>query len=365
MELTKQENQMAKGVAILAMVMLHLFCRLGDLPYTPLIWIGHTPLIYYLGLFGDICVPIYCFCSGYAQILLKGREQSQYRRSRWVRLFKFLLNYWIVLILFSIVGALFDKTGAIPGSVRIFLGNLFLYSLSYNGAWWFVLTYAFLIALSPLFIRAAEKMRPIPLFLVSGALYFVSYIFRFAYPLHFEVMLFQWAWEQLLLIGTSQFSFVLGMLFYQHKVISTLRTKICRVESDSRHKHSYIYIYILPVSLFLVHCVIKSLIIAPITGILTLTCFYLWDKPLWAEKLFSFFGKHSTNIWLVHMFYYLVLFPDLVFAAKYPIPIFALMLVLSVVTSYLINWIYQPIASKVLCAAQHRFENFTRAHRRP
>lgn len=244
MELTKQENQMAKGVAILAMVMLHLFCRLGDLPYTPLVWIGHTPLIYYLGLFGDICVPIYCFCSGYAQILLKGREQSQYRRSRWVRLFKFLLNYWIVLILFSIVGALFDKTGAIPGSVRIFLGNLFLYSLSYNGAWWFVLTYAFLIALSPLFIRAAEKMRPIPLFLVSGALYFVSYIFRFAYPLHFEVALFQWAWEQLLLIGTSQFSFVLGMLFYQHKVISTLRTKICRVESDSRHKHSYIYIYI-------------------------------------------------------------------------------------------------------------------------
>lgn len=65
------------------------------------------------------------------------------------------------------------------------------------------------------------------------------------------------------------------------------------------------------------------------------------------------------------MFYYLVLFPDLVFAAKYPIPIFALMLVLSVVTSYLINWIYQPIASKVLCAAQHRFENFTRTHRRP
>lgn len=256
MELTKQENQMAKGVAILAMVMLHLFCRLGDLPYTPLIWIGHTPLIYYLGLFGDICVPIYCFCSGYAQILLKGREQSQYRRSRWVRLFKFLLNYWIVLVLFSIVGALFDKTGAIPGSVRVFLGNLFLYSLSYNGAWWFVLTYAFLIALSPLFIRAAEKMRPIPLFLVSGVLYFVSYIFRFAYPLHFEVVLFQWAWEQLLLIGTSQFSFVLGMLFYQHKVISTLRTKICRVERDSRHKHSYIYIASLAVPRPLRHKVI-------------------------------------------------------------------------------------------------------------
>ena len=45
MELTKQDTQMAKGMAVLGMVMLHLFCRLEDLPYTPLIWCGEIPLI--------------------------------------------------------------------------------------------------------------------------------------------------------------------------------------------------------------------------------------------------------------------------------------------------------------------------------
>lgn len=76
---------------------------------------------------------------------------------------------------------------------------------------------------------------------------------------------------------------------------------------------------------------------------------------------------YTPLIWIGHtpLIYYLVLFPDLVFAAKYPLLVLAWMLLLSVVTSYLINWIYQPIASKVLCAAQHRFENFTRTHRRP
>ena len=68
MELTKSDTQMAKGMAVLGMVMLHLFCRLGELPYTPLVWIGQTPLVYYFGLFGDLCVPVFCFCSGYAII---------------------------------------------------------------------------------------------------------------------------------------------------------------------------------------------------------------------------------------------------------------------------------------------------------
>ena len=52
MDITKRDSKMLKGIAILAMLMLHLFCRRDNLPYTPLLWIGDTPLIYYFGLFG-------------------------------------------------------------------------------------------------------------------------------------------------------------------------------------------------------------------------------------------------------------------------------------------------------------------------
>lgn len=113
MELTKHDTQMAKGMASLGMVMLHLFCRLGELPYTPLIWCKNSPLIYYLGLFGDLCVPVYCFCSGYAHYLMADSQKKDYVKRLPNKALRFLTNYWIVVILFSLVGLLLDQTGKI------------------------------------------------------------------------------------------------------------------------------------------------------------------------------------------------------------------------------------------------------------
>ena len=81
MELTKHDNQIAKGIAIIGMVMLHPFSRLGELPYSPLIWIGKTPLIFYVGLLGDMCVSIFCFCSGYAHFLLNDKLGEEYKKT--------------------------------------------------------------------------------------------------------------------------------------------------------------------------------------------------------------------------------------------------------------------------------------------
>ena len=65
MELSKKQTEITKGVAILFMLLLHLFCtkQYSGL-FTPIIKIGNVPLIYYLALFGDMCVAMYCFCSG-------------------------------------------------------------------------------------------------------------------------------------------------------------------------------------------------------------------------------------------------------------------------------------------------------------
>lgn len=132
MELTKQDTQMAKGMAVLGMVMLHLFCRLEDLPYTPLIWCGEIPLIYYLGLFGDLCVPVFCFCSGYAHYLMADAQARAYPRRIPGKALRFLCNYWIVVALFSLLGLFFDKSGQIPGSWGTFFGNMLVVGMSYN-----------------------------------------------------------------------------------------------------------------------------------------------------------------------------------------------------------------------------------------
>lgn len=65
-ELNKNQVSITKGIAILFMLLLHLFCTKNyNGLFQPIIMIGETPLIYYLALFGDCCVAIYCFCSGY------------------------------------------------------------------------------------------------------------------------------------------------------------------------------------------------------------------------------------------------------------------------------------------------------------
>lgn len=288
-------------------------------------------LLYYLALFGDLCVPVYCFCSGYAQDVLAQQEGAAYRRASLHRLGKFLIHFWIILIVFSIVGLAADASGEIPGSWTKFIGNFFLYGLSYNGAWWFVLTYALLICATPALRRAVYGINPWLCMLLSGCIYFAAYVFRFVYTLPLRSAVLDWLWNQALLFGTSQFSFVLGMLGCRFAVVDVTRRWL------NGRRLRRLVICAAPCLMFALHCVEPSLILAPITGLTTLLCFHLWDKPRWAERLFSFFGRHSMNIWLTHMFFYLVLFPGLVFQAKYPALIFAWMLGLCVAVSYAVD----------------------------
>ena len=59
--LTKEQTQMTKGMAILSMLVLHLFCRKGgDVFGTPIFWLNtDTPFVYILGFLAEICVPLY------------------------------------------------------------------------------------------------------------------------------------------------------------------------------------------------------------------------------------------------------------------------------------------------------------------
>ncbi len=346
MELSKKDNQMAKGLAIFGMIMLHLFCRNTDLPYTPLIWIDNTPLVYYLGLFGDLCVPIYCFCSGYAQALLFQKESVSYNKNRFLRLLKFLINYWIILIIFAIIG-LITKTDNIPGTLSDFFGNLFLYDISYNGAWWFVLTYTILIFCSPLLCKISEKINPIVLFFTSGIIYFISYIFRFSIQIDIPHPILDKVWQQIILFGTSQFSFVVGIIFYEQKII----TKLSSIKTNSVLKN--IVCTTIIILLIIIHAIVQSLIIAPITGLITMICFHIMDKTKWIQQFFLFLGKHSTNIWLIHMFFYLVMFTDFVFIAKYPVFILLFMFLICFATSYIINFINSRI-NKLLFLKSNR-----------
>lgn len=153
------------------------------------------------------------------------------------------------------------------------LGNLLLFDFSYNGAWWFVLTYILLVLSAPVFIRIVKYHRWPLVFLLSGGVYFVTYLLYFHFTLPLNSPIGKWIWEQLLLFGRSQFSFLLGMLLYRSDLVQRLRQRI------RPGIVRYLIVIGIPAVLFLFHCVVQSLIVAPITGSLTLLCFHLWEKP--------------------------------------------------------------------------------------
>lgn len=339
MDITKRDSKVLKGVAILSMLMLHLFCRKDNLPYTPLLWLGDTPLIYYFGLFGDICVALYCFVSGYAHYLQSSEAEL---KQRWKRLLRFMIPFWLIATVFSLVGLLTGNT-SIPGSLKEFLLNCLTIKNSYNGAWWYANTYILLVALQPLSRKLAERC-PVWLTLVlSFAFYTVGYGIRFWGWGESDSVLLSWIIMHIGLLGTSYFPYVIGMLFCKKRVISLLRQRLTALHT----RNIYIFTAVTFAGMIVMHGIVPTLFVAFITATVTIILLCICPLPKWTTDLLCYFGEHSTNIWLVHMFFYGSLFDGIVFAAKYPLPVFIFLLLLSLAASYVIKFLSKPILKLV------------------
>ena len=339
MDITKRDSKMLKGVAILSMLMLHLFCRRENLPYTPLLWIGGTPLIYYFGLFGDICVSIFCFISGYAHALQSSEEAL---RCRWKHLLRFMISFWLITVLFSIIGMCAGNT-VIPGNVKEFLLNCLTIQNSYNGAWWYANTYILLVALQPLSRSFAERCPAWLVMLLTFGFYTVGYGIRFWGWGACDSMVLSWLITHIGLLGTSYFPYMIGMLFCKKQVISLLRQQTAAIGKRTMQ----IITLIIFVCMIVAHGIVPPLFVAFITATVTIVLLCICPIPKWTTDVLCYFGEHSTNIWLVHMFFYGSLFGGLAFRAKYPIPVFLFLLALSLAASYGIKRLCKPILKLV------------------
>ncbi|MBD5105621.1 MAG: acyltransferase [Lachnospiraceae bacterium] len=350
MELEKKDTQMTQGVAILTMVIVHLFAKKGaDVYGSPLIWVKPgVPLVYYLGFLGGICVPFYCFCTGYALFVqFCSRELKKHIKRTHTRLIKFLIHFWVICIIFSIIGIFFDQYGEVPGNIYRFLGNFFLLEHTYNGAWWFASTYVVFILISPFFLKLAKKVDSRVLFIIFAIIFCAYYICNMMDL--FEASPEDYYWKGFLLRKVSDlwyvlFFYVVGMLFAKEKIISRIKQWLDRVAG--KKQDVYLLAAVIVVTLGL--CVIELSVSMYFFSIFYFICFHVWKKSDKIKRFFLFFGKHSTNIWLVHMFFYLFIFKDLVFVAKYPVFILAFMLGLTLASSYIIDFIMKILWKSTL-----------------
>ncbi|WP_299348412.1 acyltransferase family protein [uncultured Catenibacterium sp.] len=327
-DISKNQSKMLKGIAIFFMLSLHLYntTNYADF-YKPLITIKGLPIIYFLSFICNACVPIYCFCAGYAAYLLKNETTQK----RFKRIFNLLLTYWIILTLTCVIGLVLNNPN-IPDSFAAFLGNAFLYHISYVGAWWFMQTYILLCITSKYLIDLVEKDHNIIMLMLSLAIYIIAYYFRMIHPIYTSVNIVNYIINALILYGTSQLSYVLGLLFRKYLVMTKLKEKL--------NNKQVVGIVLMLLSVIL-HIVIKSMIVAPFTGLIFITGFLLIDiKVPLLEKVLLFLGKHSTNVWLLHMQFYMIFFSKLIFSTHTVLGCIIILFACCTACSYIIDFIH-------------------------
>ncbi|MBQ0736947.1 acyltransferase [Aquimarina celericrescens] len=302
MIVSRQKSNQLKSIAILMMLCLHLFNRNYSGLFQPLIFMGNQPLSYYISIFSDACVPIFAFISGYGLYFSYINNPKGYYKKNIGRIKQLYLRYWIIILLFVVLLGWFVTEPGYPGDLRKFILNLTGLRPSYNGAWWFFTIYILFVFTSKFWFRLIDRLNPY--FFISGLLliYIVAFYFRIYKTNIFHNAILHWFQTQIALYFCTLFQFMLGAfaLKYQwHNKVSILFDKI-------RFVNLWSFIGIL--ALIILHRLVPNFIIAPITALGFIFLFLQIQLGKFFEKGLSFFTPHSTNLWLIHMFFLYGLF---------------------------------------------------------
>lgn len=345
-ELSNKGIQMSKGYAVVSMLMLHLFClRGGGVIGTPLIWLNEeTPLIYYLGWLCAICAPTYCLCSGYAHFR-QGQKNGLTFKKRIKRCLKFLICYWLVVLLVSIIGIVFSSD-AIPGSLWNCLANVFLLSWSYTGIWWYAFVYLIYVLLSRKIFGAVEKRNGRVVLVLLIAQFFIVEAANKIIPQYISShWLLVWIWERIYyLLGARLLCYMGGMYIAQKNIISAVKRRLDRI------KHSNLMILGILLMLALVLVVLdKGILIVFYTFpvFVGFNCLKMNDK---FSRIFLLLGKYSTYVWLIHPFIYRNAFPQITqiwIKLRFPVVLLGELLIMSMLVSWPLNKMSSEVIKKL------------------
>lgn len=102
--ISKIESKQLKGMAVLAMIILHLFPNNGQ-GYTSLLYLFGIPVTYFIGTASGFCTSTYLLVSGYGmyiRYLECSKNYFEYYKKTVKSIFRLLCNCWCVLSIYAI-----------------------------------------------------------------------------------------------------------------------------------------------------------------------------------------------------------------------------------------------------------------------
>lgn len=334
MEITIKQSNYLKVIAILMMLCLHLFNREYKGLFQPLIFIGEKPFSYYISLFCDACVPIFAFVSGYGLYYKYIKNTQVFFSGNIERLKKLYLNLWIVILIFPILlGLLLQKSG-FPGSLAKLMMNLTAIRVSYSSIWWYFTTYVLVVMTSPFLFYVTKKYNSIAVLTLSFVVYLIAFYFRVYKTEIFTNDILKWIHFQSARYGLVQFEFLLGALalkdYWNHR--------FAKVFGKVKFKNTAAIILI--IVLIVIRALLPNFFFSPFSALAFILVWNQISIGKWMTVCLDFFTPHATNIWLCHSFFYTTFFKEFIYSPELPILIFFLLLICSLISSWIINYFY-------------------------
>jgi peptidoglycan/LPS O-acetylase OafA/YrhL len=304
--LTKQDSAAFKGIAIMAMLVHHLYYSIPD-------WIEpYDGALNWLGRLGKVCVCMFLFISGYGLSVsyMKEKKQGLVVAIRFVarRLVSFYMNYWVVFLIFVPItvygfGRSFSYAywcgGGSPTILNRFLDLMGIQYPPYNITWWFNrLIIAFYIAFPILFW--CIKKSPLPTLLAS-----LLWMFLFKKDI--------WCNG----IHLYQFTFIMGILWHNVTTRHDMWIELGRGSISSKlslvmERNGWLFsmasvLFLITTVLCWQYPIIPFLTdermgtFLSIATLLVITS--ILRKKTFLMKALAFLGIHSANIYMTHTFY--------------------------------------------------------------
>lgn len=336
--MNKETSLELKGIAILLMLLLHLFNtqeRVAACTTYVMFW-NHKPLVYALSRVAGFCVPIYLFVSGYGHAisLLRGRLNFGHCLQR-VR--KLYVNFWFIFFIFIPIACWVQPT-AYPRGATVFLQNMIGLDFSYNKEWWFLLPYVVLALLSPFLFRAVAqktntgdyRIGKAPLLLTAAVYLLVTTCGKYLPDSLSQQPLIVLFLNTLKLL----FVFIAAAAFAFNQWFE-------RLQAWPRRKSHLLLVCLLAL------CLLRmSLGPSFLNAFFVLVCiplYVLLSRPNWLKRFLMFFGKHSTNMWLCHTFFAYYIWGEWFYGLRYPLLIYLALVAASLGVSMLVEPVYQRI----------------------
>jgi len=259
-----------------------------------------------------------------------------------LRIKNLYIRYWIILLLFVVLlGWLLHKDDY-PGSWQKFILSFTALEVSYNGAWWFLTTFILFVLTSRFWFQLLDKLNPYFYIGLLLLVYIVAFYFRQYKTTVFGNQLLHWFHTQGALYFCTLFQFIVGafaLKYHWHNKVSMLfnKTNYSNVISISGI-----------VLLIVFHGFVPNFIVAPFTALCLIFLFLQMKLGSSVDKVLDFFTPHSTNMWLIHMFFYMIYFKEIIYAPQYPLLIFGWLIMWCLAASYLVNMIYNRINAAII-----------------